>query len=155
MNYSNYIERSDLLDCQNFLQHYSICLNFLCNYFYDSTKLFSNLYLANFFLDTSTKSFFPYGYSRFCIAAHTAIWNNILIHKNIIFNLFIPLFLWIYFRTLATFLISLKTSQRRPQIDTWFFYLLAISVKLNPHIIGKIWLRFRWNSTLNDEYHYV
>ena len=52
---NNYVECSNLLlECQNFLQHYSSCLKFLRNYFNDAIKLFSDLYIYI----TSAKSFF-------------------------------------------------------------------------------------------------
>jgi len=48
-----YIEFSSL-ECQNFLQHYSLCLNILHNHF-GPTKLFWKLHLA---VDISAKHFF-------------------------------------------------------------------------------------------------
>jgi len=54
---NNYVEYANWLpECQNFLQHRSLCLNdaAIHNYFDISTKLFSDLYLTKF-LDTSTK----------------------------------------------------------------------------------------------------
>ena len=42
---NNYVTRSNLLlEYSNFLQHYSLYLRFLCNYFYGPIKLFSGLY---------------------------------------------------------------------------------------------------------------
>jgi len=63
---NNYVEHSSwLLEYQNLLQYCSSYLNFPHNYFDGSTKLFSDLYLSKF-LDTLTKSFFPYTTTRKC-----------------------------------------------------------------------------------------
>jgi len=54
---NNYVGCSSwLLECHNFLRHCLSCLDFLHNYFDDSTKLFSDLYLLKKLLDSSANS---------------------------------------------------------------------------------------------------
>ena len=64
-----------LLEYQNFLQHCSLYLTILHNYFDGPTILFLDLYLIKF-LDSSAKTFFPwrmYIYGSFILS--TRFWN--------------------------------------------------------------------------------
>jgi len=54
---NNYVERSKLLEYQNFLQHCSLFLRFQQNYFDGLTKLFSDLYLVKFEIPQQNHSF--------------------------------------------------------------------------------------------------
>ena len=76
-NPNNYIEYSNwLLECQNFVQYYLACLNFLHNCFQRnlfSTKLFSDLYVAKFLDINFQQLFFPCINYNKSIREHTKI----------------------------------------------------------------------------------